>query len=158
MNNDMIYVTSASDHTVVMFVPELSLSKTWTKRGQRYPFSREQLTQAYYNASVEYLFKEGLLTTTDTEFLKSVGLMEEDGSTDLVTLTDELENRIIKLMPLIDVKKNLEKLTRTQLNELAEYAISHYQDLKMDRIDLLSKATGKNILRAIENYKAAQED
>ena len=32
---------------------------------------------------------------------------------------------------------------RTQLEELAEYAIEHYTDLNMDRIDLLSKATGK---------------
>jgi len=30
---NMIYVSSASDHTLVMFIPEMNLSKTWTKRG-----------------------------------------------------------------------------------------------------------------------------
>lgn len=154
---NMIYVTSASDHTIVMFVPEVSLSKTWTKRGQRYPVSRESLIQAYYQPSVEYLFKEGMLTVDDPEFLKTVGLMTEDGETEVVQLTEELEQRLIKHMPITDVKVHLAKLSRTQLTELAEYAISHYKDLKMDRIDLLSKVTGKNLLKAIENYKAGQE-
>ena len=154
---NMIYVTSASDHTIVMFVPELQLSKTWTKRGQRYPIARETLIQAYYNASVEYLFKEGLLTVDDNSFLKEVGLMTEDGECEIVPLTTDLEMRLIKHMPIADVKVHLAKLTHTQLNELAEFAIAHYGDLKMDRIDLLSKVTGKNILKAIENYKAAQE-
>lgn len=154
---NMIYVTSASDHTLVMFVPELQLSKTWNKKGQKYPIARETLVQAYYNPAVEYLFKQGLLTVDDDEFLKEVGLMTEDGEREVVLLTAELENRMIKLMPIVDLKIQLKKLTQTQLIELAEYAVAHYQELKMDRIDLLTKATGKNILKSIENLKAAQE-
>lgn len=154
---NMIYVTSASDHTLVMFVPELQLSKTWNKKGQKYPIARETLVQAYYNPAVEYLFKQGLLTVDDDEFLKEVGLMTEDGEREVILLTAELENRMIKLMPLGDLKIQLKKLTQTQLIELAEYAVAHYQELKMDRIDLLTKATGKNILKSIENLKAAQE-
>lgn len=154
---NMIYVTSASDHTLVMFVPELQLSKTWNKKGQKYPIARETLVQAYYNPAVEYLFKQGLLTVDDDEFLKEVGLMTEDGEREVILLTAELENRMIKLMPIADLKIQLKKLTQTQLIELAEYAVAHYQELKMDRIDLLTKATGKNILKSIENLKAAQE-
>jgi hypothetical protein len=41
---------------------------------------------------------------------------------------------------------------------LAEYAITNYDDLRMDRIDVLSKASGKDILKAIELYRKAQED
>lgn len=154
---NMIYVSSASDHTLIMFIPEMNLSKTWTKRGQRYPFTREQLIQAYYNPSVEYMFKQGLLVTEDKEFLQAVGLMEEDGTMEVISLTPDLLNRMIKLMPVADVKLHAAKLSHTQLNELGEYAVAHYQDLKLDRIDLLSKLTGKNLLKAIENYKAAQE-
>lgn len=154
---NMIYVTSASDHTLVMFVPELQLSKTWNKKGQKYPIARETLVQAYYNPAVEYLFKQGLLTVDDDDFLKEVGLMTEDGEREVILLTAELENRMIKLMPIADLKIQLKKLTQTQLIELAEYAVAHYQELKMDRIDLLTKATGKNILKSIENLKAAQE-
>ena len=155
---DMVYVTSASDRTLVMFVPELSLSKTWNKRGQRYPIPRETLIQAYYNPSVEYLFKQGLVTTNDVEFLKYVGLMTEDNEIEVVPLTEELEMRMIKHMPIADLKVNLAKLTATQLSELAEFAVSHYSELKLDRVDLLTKVTRKDISKAIENYKAGQEE
>lgn len=152
-----VYVTSASDHTLVMFIPEMHLSKTWTKRGQKYPFTRSQLIEAYYNPAIEYMFKEGLLITDDKEFLKEVGLMDEEEKIDIVNLTPDLLNRMIKLMPIADLKAHAAKLSRTQLTELGEYAVHHYAELKLDRVDLLSKLTGKNILKAIENYKAAQE-
>lgn len=154
---NMVYVTSASDHTLVMFIPEMNLSKTWTKRGQKYPFTRDQLIQAFYNPAIEYLFKEGLLVTDDKEFLQTVGLMTPEEESVVVNLTPELLNRMIKLMPKTDLKATAAKLSRTQLNELGEYAVSHYSELKLDRVDLLSQLTGKNILKAIENYKAAQE-
>ena len=157
-NANTIYVTSASNHTIVMHIPEMLISKTWTKRGQRYPFDREQLVQAYYHASVEYLFKQGMLTTDDKDFLKEVGLMDEEEHTEIVTLTDALMMRIIKHMPVSELKKTLGTLSRTQLTEVGEYAVEHYQDLNMDRIDILTKATGKNILKAIDNYKKAQEE
>ena len=48
-------------------------------------------------------------------------------------------------------------MTQTQIEELADYAIVHYNELMMDRIDLLSQASGKKIMEAIKNYKAAQE-
>lgn len=154
---NIVYVTSASDHTLVVFVPELRLSKTWTKRGQKYPINRDELIQAYYNPAVEALFKEGMLQTNDTEFLKAVGLMDEDGKSEVVELTTNLLNRMIKVMPIADLKAHLKTLSRTQLNELGDYAVFNYKDLNMDRVDLLSKATGKNILKAIENYKASLE-
>jgi hypothetical protein len=40
---------------------------------------------------------------------------------------------------------------------VANYAIAHYIDLNMDRVDLFTKVSGKNIMSAIANYKAAQE-
>jgi hypothetical protein len=43
------------------------------------------------------------------------------------------------------------------LDELANYAVEHYQELSMDRIDLLTKATGKNIMNAINHLRKAQE-
>lgn len=157
MENTMIMVTSASDFTLVVNVPEISLHKTWRKRGAKYPIDRKLLVQAYYDPAVENLFKSGMLTTNDTDFLKEVGLMEEDGTTQVVILTEALLNRLVKIMPVNEVKKELSKLSRTQLEELADYAVEHYTDLQMDRIDLFSKVTGKNLIKAIEHHKRAQE-
>lgn len=157
MENNMIMVTSASDYTLVVNIPDIPLHRTWKKRGAKFPIDRKLLLQAYYDPSVEALFTEGMLTTNDTEFLKEVGLMEEEGESTVVVLTEALLTRLIRTMPVVEVKKELQKLSRTQLEELADYAIEHYTELQMDRIDVLSKATGKNIMKAIEHYRRAQE-
>ena len=157
MENKMIMVKSASDYTLVVNIPDIPLHRTWKKRGAQFPIDRNLLLQAYYDPSVEALFKEGMLTTNDVEFLKEVGLIEEDGTETVLVLTEQLMNRIIKMMPVAEVATTLKKLSRTQLEELAEYAIEHYTDLAMDRIDLLSKATGKNIMNAITHYRKGLE-
>jgi hypothetical protein len=159
MENNFVMVKSASDWQLVMNIPHLSLSRTWTKRGQQYPIDRSALVQAFYDPSVETLFREGALVCSDVEFLREVGLLDEDTQKSVVyELTDTMKTRLIKLMPLAEVKAELAKMTHTQIEELAEYAVFHYNELVMDRIDLLSKASGKNIMEAIKNYKAAQED
>ena len=157
MENNMVMVTSASDFTLVVNVPEIQLHRTWKKRGAKYPIDRKLMLQAYYDPAVEALFRKGLLTTDDTTFLKEVGLMDEDNNTEIVVLTETYLNRLIKAMPLVEVKQLLPKLSSTQIEELVSYAVEHYTDLQMDRIDVLSKASGKNVMKAIEHYRKAQE-
>lgn len=155
---DFVMVKSASDWSLVLNAPHLNLHRVWTKRGQQYPISRSDLIQAYYSPGVETLFKEGALITDDKEFLKEVGLLDENDVSIVYELTDNIKQRIIKLMPLSEVKKELAKMSHSQIEEVANYAITHYTDLMMDRIDLLSQASGMNITTAITNYKKAMED
>lgn len=158
MNENMITVTSMCNSTIIIYEPELQLKKTWPKIGSRQIVDRDTLIRAFYEPSVEFLFKEGILTTDDKQFLKETGLMTEEDVPVVVQVSESFFNRMIKLMPFSEFKTELGKLTKTQISDLSEYAIEHYQDLKMDRIDILSKISGKNILKAIENYKSAQED
>ena len=156
---NLVMVKSASDWQVGINVPYLMLNRTWLKRGQQHPIDRQTLVQAYYDPSVETLFREGKLICSDVDFLRAVGLFNEDTQKSVVyELTDAMKTRLIKLMPLAEVKQELAKMSHAQIEELADYAIANYQDLMMDRIDLLSKASGKNLMGAIKNYKAAQED
>ena len=157
MNNNFVMVRSASDWTLVVDVPHLNLHRVWTKRGQKYPIDRTALLQAYYSPAVEALFREGSLVTDDIEFLREVGLLGEDNKSVVYELTDAMKLRVIKNMPLAEVKKELAKMSQSQIDEVADFAVTHYNDLVMDRIDLLAKVSGKNILKSIENYKAAQE-
>lgn len=158
MANEMIMVKSASDYTLVVNIPDIPLHRVWKKRGAQYPIDRKLMLQAYYDPSVEALFKEGMLTTNDVEFLKEVGLIDEDDKPTVVPLTEQYMIRIIKNMPVAEVPGELKKLSHTQLDELAEYAVANYTLLALDRVDILTKATGKNILEAIKNFKRAQED
>lgn len=157
MKENEIMIESLSNSTVVIDLPEIPLRRTWTKAGAKYPIDRDIMERAFYDYSVEMLFREGILTTDNVDFLKAVGLMSEDNVAVVTKTNDDFFNRMIKLMPLAQFKMELAKLTASQRQDLADYAIEHYIDLKMDRIDLLSKATGKNILKAIEYVKADQE-
>lgn len=157
MNNNFVMVKSASDWSLVVNAPHLSLHRVWTKRGQQYPIERTVLLQAYYSPAVEALFREGALVTDDKDFLREVGLLNEKDESVVYELTDNMKQRIIKLMPMSEVKKELAKMSRGQIEELADYAITHYTDLVMDRVDILSKISGKDIVTAIKNHKASLE-
>jgi hypothetical protein len=113
MENNMIMVVSASDYTLVVNVPDIPLHRVWKKRGAKYPIDRKQLIQAYYDPAVENLFQEGMLITNDVEILKEVGLIEEDGTTNVIPLSDTLMTRLIKTMPIVEVKAELKKLSRS---------------------------------------------
>ena len=151
MENNTIFVRSASDSTIVVNVPHIPLHRVWQKKGAKYPFDRNVLLQAFYDPSVEALFRQGLLMTDDEKFLV------EGEPNPVVELTDTLKTRLIKAMPVVEVENELKKLTRSQIEELVDYAILHYQDLAMDRVDLFTKVSGKNVMEAIRNYKLSQE-
>ena len=77
MDNNFVKVRSESDSTIVINLPEMQLHRTFRKRGQEFLFARQDLMQAYYDPSVEYLFTHGFISTDDVEFKESVGLIQE---------------------------------------------------------------------------------
>lgn len=156
---DMIKVRSACDATVVINSPATMMVKTWNKRGAFHLVARDVLLQTFYNSSLERLVKKGLLVIEDRDFLKEVGfLVDEEETPVLFELTEAIMQKCLGAMPMWELEQTLKKLSEQQAIDLAEYAIRHHTDLKMDRVELLSKASGRNILKAIELYKAAQED
>lgn len=157
MENNTIFVRSASDSTIVVNTINPPIHRVWTKKGTKYPFDRQTMIQVYYDPSVEALFREGKLVTDDEAFLIEVGLKEEGKASEIVELTDDYKNRLIKLMPLAEVKTAVQKLSQSQIDELVDYAITHYQILAMDRVDYFSKISGKNVMEAVKNYKLSLE-
>lgn len=155
---DMIKVRSASDATVVVSSPSTMMNKTWNKRNSFHFIPRDTLLQTYYNSCLERLVAKGILVIEDNDFLREVGLLEEDDTPAIMELTEATMNKAISAMPLWEFKQTLEKLSDHQISDLANYAVQHFAELRMDRIEILGKASGKNILKAIELYKAAQED
>ena len=154
---DLIKVRSASDATVVINSPETMLIKTWNKRNAFHFIARDVLLQSYYNSSLEYLVTKGLLVIEDKEFLKEVGLYNEEEPV-VKELSEDLMKKCLGAMPLWELQKTIETLSEHQISDLVQYAIEHSTELKMDRIELLSKASHKNIFKAIELHRAAQED
>ena len=156
---DMVKVRSTTDVTISLFDPTIPLRKSWVKRGAIVPIEREKLIQAFYSSDLESALRAGLLAIDDKKFLYEVGMLEnETDSLSIIELTDQLMDKCIGSMPIWELEKTLKQLSHPQIVELADYAISNHAKLKMDRIDILNKASGKNILKAIELYRASQED
>jgi hypothetical protein len=155
---DMIKVRSASDSTVVVSSPSTMMNKTWNKRNSFHLIPKDILMQTYYNSCLEKLVRKGILVIEDKQFLMEVGLIENENTPVVFELSETMMHKCISMMPLWELEQTIEKLSEHQINDLATYAVQHYAELKMDRIELLGKASHKNILKAIELYKAAQED
>ena len=155
---DMIKVRSASDATIVVNSPATMLVKTWNKRGAFHLISKDTLLQSFYNSSLEYLIKKGMLIVEDKDFLIEVGLIEADAENTYIELTEAMMKKYLGIIPVFELEANLKKLSSHQISDLVNYAIAHSTEMKMDRIELLSKYSNKNILKAIELYKADQED
>lgn len=155
---DMIQVRSATGITISLFSRTIPLKKVWAKRGAIVNIERDKLVQAFFETNLPILLRQGKLIIEDKKFLYEVGfLVSEDEDIGVIELTPNLMKRCISVMPIHELAETLKKLSRDQIKELAEFAVENNGDLKMDRIDLLTKASGKNILKAIEQHKADQE-
>ena len=156
---DMVKVRSMTDATVSLYDATIPIRKVWDRRNATFPIERDKLVQLYYNSALEKLLRDGVLVIEDKAFLVEVGyLVDENDPINEIELTPALMKRCISVMPIAELKQTIMKMSRTQIIELATYAIENHNELKMDRIDVLSAASGKNILKAIELYKQAQED
>lgn len=162
MKENMMLVTSYSDAGLVINVPAITFYKVWERRGAKLMIDRESLEEAWYYApSVEYLFKSGLLATDDKQFLIDMGLVtetEDSGKVEVVKspdvhepVTSEELTKMLGEMSIFELKKKLKTMSRAQLDELGEYAVEHSDELKMDRIEIISEATGKTLMKAIAN-------
>ena len=155
---DMIKIRSATDSTVSLYDPTIPVRKVLEKKGAVAIIEKDKLIQLYFNSSLETALRAGMLVIDDKDFLYEVGyITDKDEAVQGIELTPTLLKRCIGVMPIAELTQTLKKMSRYQIQELVEYAIENNQDLKMDRIDLLSKISGKNILKAIELRKADQE-
>ena len=154
---DMIKVRSASDATVVVSSPSTMMNKTWAKRNSFHLIPRDTLLQTYYNSCLEKLVSKGILIVEDKDFLVEVGLIAPDEENTYIELTEAMMKKYLSIIPTFELEANLKKLSSHQISDLVNYAIAHSAEMKMDRIELLSKYSNKNILKAIELYKADQE-
>ena len=160
MMNDMVYITSMADAIVGFSIPERHYSKSWPKKGARLPVEKNILREAIYQPGVEYLFKSGILYIEDMDFKIELGLEEEgvnENTANILKLDDKLAARIIKLMPINEAKATLAKLSPDQKQELFVYAVNHYGDLDMSRIDLINNTCGVDLLKAIQAKKDLED-
>ena len=146
--NDKVMVTSMVGGTVSASSLE---HRVWNKKGQKLPVSKDVLREAIYEPGVEYMFKKGILYIDDMELKIELGL-EAPGTetpTEVLPVDDKYLNRVLKLMPVSEMKSTIDKMSIVQKQELIDYA-SKQNDIQLDRLAIVSEKCGVDILKTIE--------
>lgn len=125
--------------------------RVWNKKGQKLPVSKDVLREAIYEPGVEYMFKNGILYIEDMDFKIELGL-EAPGTqnpTEVLPVDDKYLNRVLKLMPVSEMKAAIDKMSIVQKQELVDYA-SKQNDIQLDRLAIVSDKCKVDILKTIE--------
>ena len=146
--NDKVMVTSMVGGTISASSLE---HRVWNEKGQKLPVSKDVLREAIYEPGVEYMFKNGILYIDDMEFKIELDL-EAPGTetpTEVLPIDDKYLNRVLKLMPLSEMKSTIDKMSIVQKQELVDYA-SKQNDIQLDRLAIVSEKCGVDVLKTIE--------
>ena len=146
--NDKVMVTSMVGGTISASSLE---HRVWNKKGQKLPVSKDVLREAIYEPGVEYMFKNGILYIDDMEF-KIELCLEAPGTespTEVLPIDDKYLNRVLKLMPVSEMKSTIDKMSIVQKQELVDYA-SKQNDIQLDRLAIVSEKCGVDVLKTIE--------
>lgn len=146
--NDKVMVESMVGGTISAASLE---HRVWNKKGQKLPVSKDVLREAIYEPGIEYMFKKGILYIDDMEMKIELGL-EAPGTTtptEVLPVDDKYLNRVLKLMPVSEMKAAIDKMSIVQKQELVDYA-SKQNDIQLDRLAIVSEKCNVDILKTIE--------
>lgn len=146
--NEKVMITSMVGGTISAASLE---HRVWNKKGQKLPVSKDVLREAIYEPGIEYMFKKGILYIDDMEMKIELGL-EAPGTTtptEVLPIDDKYLNRVLKLMPVVEMKAAIDKMSIVQKQELVDYA-SKQNDIQLDRLAIVSEKCKVDILKTIE--------
>ena len=149
--NEKVIVTSMVSGNVGLTLPHLRFGKTWPKKGTKLPIDKEILREAIYDPGVEYMFKNGILYIDDMDFKIELGLEEEGAKapTAIVPLDEKYLERVLKRMPVAEMRKVIKEMNSNQIRELIDYACGQ-NDIQIDRVNAIKEITGTDLFKVIE--------
>ena len=149
--NDKVIVTSMVSGNVGLTLPHLRVNKTWPKKGTKLPIEKEILREAIYEPGVEYMFKNGILYIEDMDFKIELGLEAEGAKapTAIVPVDEKYLERLLKRMPVAEMKQAIKGMNDNQKREMIEYA-SEQNDIQLDRLSAIKELTGTDLFKVIE--------
>ena len=148
--NEKVIVTSMVGGTVGITLPNSRIKKIWPKKGTKLPVEKDLLREAIFEPGVEYMFKNGILYIDDMDFKIELGL-EAEGTktpTNVVPMDEKYLNRVLKLMPLSEMKAAINKMSDNQKKELLDFAVEQ-NDIQLDRLNILKELLDIDVLEVI---------
>lgn len=149
MANRMVLVKNMSMANISIKKPQFNLNRQWSGYGQVMKIPFDILEEALWDKGVENLFTSGYLVIDSMQDKIDLGLEPADATepTNIIIL-DEIKMKEIWDKPLVVFKKELEKLTKVQVDNLIDYAVVN-SIVKPDKCTYIKELTGKDILKGI---------
>ena len=124
---DKVKVISTLKNRVTVNVPDIRFSRTWPTAGASVNIDKDTLEELMYDAGFANMVKMGILFIEDMEFKKEMGLEPEDATepVNLILLNDKEKRYYLTGISLVGFKDKLKKLSKNQIEELADYAIKN---------------------------------
>lgn len=155
--NDKVIVTSMVGGNIGITLPHIRFNKTWPRKGTKLTIEKDILREAIYEPGVEYLFKQGILYIDDLSFKIELGLEPEGAEAPTHVAVDEkYMARVLKVMPIGEMKKAISEMNEIQRQEFVDFASSQ-NDISLERIKVVDQVTGANILKIIELKRLKEE-
>ena len=151
MMNDKVIVTSMVNGLVSINMPQHHLVRAWPQKGAKLPVEKDALREAIYEPGVEYMFKNGILYIEDMDFKIELGLEAEGAKvpTAVIPVDEKYLDRVLKRMPIVEMKTVVKNMNENQKRELIDYA-SEQNDIQLDRISALKEIVGIDLFKVIE--------
>lgn len=152
--SEKVKVISAFDGRFGIDNADLRISRRWPARGSFVIFDKEIVEELMYDPSFKNGIESGDLYIEDMEIKKELGIEPPDAKEPTIIYLGEKElDRFWKTMPLAQFKVEVKKLTKEQIQSLADYAINHGNDGSIPKANYLTEISGRNILKGIEFRK-----
>lgn len=155
---DKVKVISTLKNRVTVNVPEIRFSRTWPTAGASINIDKDTLEQLMYDTGFANMVKMGILFIEDMEFKKEIGLEPEDATepVNLILLNDKEKKYYLGELSLVGFKDKLKKLSKNQIEELADYAIQN-KLVDIEKCKVIKEACGRDVVRAIQLLEADKE-
>lgn len=150
MENKQITLVSMVDGRVGINVPDLRLKRLWEQKGSKKKVAFDVLQEAFYDPSVEYLIKQGMLYVDDKEARIALGLEEnEEGAQPIQMLKDEEINRLLTVVPTFEFRQRMKELTKEQIKSIVDYAVKH-EITAYDKCEILKEYSEVDIIKTVQ--------
>lgn len=155
---DKVKVISTLKNRVTVDVPDIRFSRTWPTAGASVNIDKDTLEELMYDAGFANMVKMGILFIEDMEFKKEMGLEPEDATepVNLILLNDKEKRYYLTGLSLVGFKDKLKKLSKNQIEELADYAIQN-KLVDIEKCKVIKEACGRDVVRAIQLLEADKE-
>lgn len=145
-----VRVYSNVNHPVYVIIPGVIAERVWRDKGASVAFDRETLEEAMFDRGFRNMIEQKVLYIEDLDFLKEVGLEDEDATevTKMAVMTDEQKSELLTVLNLNDFKAAVDNLTAEEVNSLVDYAVSN-KIMNMGKSNYLKQKCGRDIIKII---------